>query len=94
MKYLKFYEAFYSPAKQIYKGNIGTDFTNDTGSNSYPVDSFSIKDEEKAFDEGEKAFDDGVDLKENPYLDQQYPNTNLINKWDDGWNNGKRNHYI
>ncbi len=91
MKYLKYYEAFYSPVKQIYKGNIGTDFTNDTGANSYPMNSFEVNDEDKAFTEGEKSFSEGKDINENPYIDQQYPNTTLIKKWEDGWNNGLKN---
>ncbi len=91
MKYLKYYESFYSSAKNIYKSDAGTDFTKDTGFNSYPLDSFSINDEERAFKLGEKAFNDDVEISENPYLQEQYPNSTLIKKWEDGWNTAQLN---
>lgn len=94
MKYLKYYEAFYSPVKQIFKGNIGNDYEKDTGFNTFPMDSFEVNDEQKAFNEGEKAFNDGANIEDNPYIDQQYPNTNLIKRWEEGWNNGSKNKKI
>lgn len=94
MKYLKLYEAFYSPARQIFKANIGIDSQNVVGGNSYPLDSFSVNDEEKAFNEGEKAYNDGIDVNSNPYSDQQYRNNALIKSWNEGWYNGLKNKKI
>jgi hypothetical protein len=88
MKYLKYFESFYSPVTQVYKSNIGNDSGNDTGANTYPLNSFSVNDEDKAFAEGEKAF--GKD-ESNPYLNQQYPNSTLIKAFNDGLQNAKRN---
>jgi len=94
MKYLKYFESFYSPALQVYKGNLGTDKDNDAGFNTTPFNSFSINDEKKAFDKGEEDFGKGLNLDNNPYLGQQYPNSALIKAWTEGWNTGNKNKNI
>ena len=92
MKYLKLFESFYSPVRTTFKSGIGNDYTNDTGANSYPYNSFKIDDEKKAFNLGEKAFSENDDI--NPYIDQQYPNSVLIKAWQEGYNNGAKNKSI
>lgn len=93
MKYLKLFESFYTPTSS-YKSNVGSDEINDAGANTYPYNSSKIDDEEVAFKKGEEAYEKGMLITDNPYVEQQYPNTNLIKSWTQGWENGEKNYKL
>ena len=90
MKYLKYFESFYSPVK-AYKSNIGNDYTNDTGANTYPLNKIEMNEYDVAYKKGQEAF--GKD-ETNIYVDQEYPNTELIKSFNDGLENARKNKEI
>jgi hypothetical protein len=90
MKHLKLFENFYTPAIPIYKGNP----SNDTGYNTYQLNISTDTSEEEAFDIGLKAFNSELTINDNPYIEQQYPNSKLIKAWIDGFHHGQRNNKI
>ena len=91
MKYLKQFENFYTPAAKVFKSNDGSDELNDTGAFTYPLNVSTNNDEEIAFNRGEEDFNKGIDFEENPYLEAEFRNANLIKSWNDGWRNGEKN---
>ncbi len=58
---------------------------------SYETSPFDIDERNKAFKEGSQAFSDGKNIHDNPYVDQAYPIKDLIDSWNDGFNNKELN---
>lgn len=88
MKYLKkFNENFYvGPVWTA--GDRGS--TNDINTTiTLPYRGYSYDDEDIAFKKGYEAYEKGE--TENPYKDEQFPNPNLIQAWENGFQNAASN---
>ena len=85
MRYLKLFENFYVGAVYVAdKGN--PDELNNTI--AFPYRKHEYNDENEAFDKGFKSFKSG---EINPYIDEEFPNANLVKAWENGYNTAKRN---
>jgi hypothetical protein len=88
MRYINLFENFYV-GKTWISGKGGSDILSNNISLAYK--NFEYDEEDIAFKQGYKAFEEEKLIDDNPYNDDLYPNSNLIDAWNLGFNTALKN---
>ena len=88
MRYIKLFENFYV-GKTWISGKGGRDIL--SANKAFAYKNIEYDEEDKAFKQGYKAFEEGKSIEDNPYKEDLYPNSNLINAWELGFNTALKN---
>jgi hypothetical protein len=88
MRYIKLFENFYV-GKTWISSKGGDDILSKNKAISYK--NMEYNEEDDAFKQGYKAFEEEKSIEDNPYKEDLYPNSNLIDTWNLGFNTALKN---